>query len=208
MPVLANARHELYCSHRAKGMAPAKAAIAAGFATGSAVYSSLEKDADIINRIQEKMDEIKLFRDQRKTAALEAARTVGKMTGYSRAWVLTQLAELASSAKADGDYAEANTALKMIGQHLGMFKGNTNEKDDENDVPSHLDMDTTEALLNGADAALQNQIPPGAPQKDFDLENAMKLIGQTGKNTVDPHDRKLPTDSETIVAHLDDEETD
>lgn len=125
MPALSNQRHELYCAQRARGMVPAKAAIAAGFAAGPSIYTNLEKDPEIIQRISELLEEYRLHKEQRRVAALEAARMVGKTVGYTRAWVLEQLAEVAAQARADGEYGEANNALKLIGQELDMFKGHS-----------------------------------------------------------------------------------
>lgn len=201
MAQLPNERHELYAKHRARGMKPAQAAIASGFASGSAVYAGLEKDHEVQARVAELMDEIKLKKEQQRAAAVASAREVGALTGKSKAWVIQQLAENAQMARQDGDYANANTALKMIGDELGMFKGGSaGEVEDANGVKTY-DMDVLESVLDQARAELTP--PEDAPGlRDAPLPaDALKLIeghGAAAKRIREA--RRLSTGSETDVA--------
>lgn len=202
MPRLGNERHELYCQHRAKGMVPSKAARAAGFATGSSIYSELENNPDVVGRITELMRSFEEKKDQNRIAAEEAARVVGQMTGFSRAWVIEQLAATAIEARQSREFAESTHALELIGKEFGMFKGN-NEQGDGSMVSPHLDMDSTEALLRKAEEPLQIEAEPKDEPPDIELIE--KLI--KGNRSMRAKDRKLSTGSETDVAPILDGET-
>ncbi len=202
MSRLANERHELYALHRAKGMIPKKAAIAAGFAAGSSIYSTLEEDAEMVTRISELTHDIQLKREQNRAAALEAAKMVGQVTGLTKSWVLQRLAENAVAARDDGMYKESNDALKMIGDEFGMFKGTSS--DDENDPTKRtvIDLDKTVALLDNASDAMQTINP--TVEKPVDMELVERLI--SGNKPVRQKDRVLTTGSETDVAMKPDSE--
>lgn len=169
MPRLANDRHETYALLRAKGMKPPQAAQGAGFVAGSAVYSELEKDPEIKARAQELLDENNLKRDQMRTAAHEAAKVVGQMSGVSKSWVLQKLAENAQMAAQDGDYKESNAALKLIGDEFGMFTGASGEGSDQGDGKRSYDLDTMSALLDKAAETLPTPAPKVDPNVAFDL---------------------------------------
>jgi hypothetical protein len=77
-----------------------------------------------------------LKREQQRTAAMEAAKMVGQVTGVSKAWVIQQLAENAINAKQDGDYGESNAALTLIGKEYGMFQGGSAIKEGDDETPS------------------------------------------------------------------------
>jgi hypothetical protein len=181
MPRLANERNDLYARHRAKGMAPSKAAIAAGYATGSST-THLENDPEIVTRISEYIDQFKSEREAQRAAAVEAAKVVGSMTGVGRSWVIQQLAEVASLAKQDQDYAQANRALELIGKDFGMFAGGS-DGDGESTVPRTLDLDALANMLDKAHDALP--APAADPLRTFDDSVALGLIeGQTQVRTV------------------------
>lgn len=198
MPQLPNTRNELYAGHRARGMSPSKAAMAAGYASGSSTASQLEKDPAVVARIEELLEELTLKRDSQRTAAIEAAKVVGEMTGYSKGWVIQKLAEVAQLAASADDFKAANEALKLIGEEFGMFKG-ASGLDDSNDSG-------VKALDLGALTALMDQNPGAAgpmldvtPDKDQPLDAAtLSLIeGQGARRKAN---RKLSTGSETDVA--------
>lgn len=196
MSRLANERNELYARHRAKGMIPAKAAIAAGYAPGSST-THLEQDPEVLARISELMDEMRLQRESQRAAAIEAAKMVGQLTGVTRSWVIERLAENAQLAAQDGQFKESNEALKLIGQDFGMFEGGSGEDPTEN-VPKTFDMDKLDAVLTDGASALPS--PMINPSKTFDPSMALDLIeGQTKKPNLAAA-RQLTTGSETDVA--------
>ena len=200
MPRLANERNELYCYHRAKGMIPKKAMVAAGFPQGGSTYQQLEEDPEVVARISELTHEIQLKREQQRAAALEAAKTVGQITGTSKAWVLQKLAEIAVDAKAEGDFDNAIKAVKLIGDEYNMFKGASAVNEDENATSQVVDASQTENLLDTAENALAPPIiPDTAPkQPEPDFEQIERLIGSTKRVT--SKERQLSTGSETDVA--------
>lgn len=196
MPRLSNERQELYCIQRARGMLPSKAAIAAGYATGSAVYTQLESDVQITVRIGELMGELEERKEARRHAALAAAKTVGEMTGVGRAWVIQKLAENAQLAQDAGDFKEANEALELIGKEFGMFEGSSSAEDERTgDALANLDFDKLDQVLN-------RNLPPVNPSSPVvDTEEAMRLIeGQTkASERIRRSRRSIDTGSETDV---------
>lgn len=199
MPRLGNDRNELYCKARAKGAIPSKAAIVAGYAQGTST-THLEKDAEIVARIAELTAEHELQREQQRTAAMEAAKMVGQMTGVTRAWVIQKLAENAQNAANDGLFKESNDALKLIGQDFGMFNGGSDD-DESSNVPKTLDLDALSAVLNTTHEALEApELSAIEQSKQFGPEVALELIqGQTKPMRL-AEERELSTGSETDVA--------
>ncbi|ARB14892.1 hypothetical protein Ccr29_gp336 [Caulobacter phage Ccr29] len=169
MPRLANDRHELYALMRAKGMKPQAAAQAAGFVAGSSIYAELEKDPEVQARAQELLDENNLKREQMRTAATEAAKVVGQVSGLSKAWVLQKLAENAQMAAQDGDYKESNAALKLIGDEFGMFSGASSEGTEGQNGERTYDLDAMSALLVKGTATIPVAPPKVDPSAAFDL---------------------------------------
>lgn len=213
MARLANDRNELYARHRAKGMNAAKAALAAGYAPGSST-THLEQDADIVARIAELFEEQQAQRAAQREAAIEAAKVVGQMTGVSRAWVITKLAENAQNAASDGQFKESNAALELIGKDFGMFTGGSGD-DPSSNVPKTMDLDKLDGLLG---QTMEGLIPEAksdaALSREFGNETAMELIQgmmvepvkpakPPKAEKVNPRDRRLTTGSETDVALLD-----
>lgn len=200
---LMNEKHEIYARHRAKGMLPSKAAVAAGFAAGSSIYSKLEADPDVLARIAELMEEYEMRREQMRAAAREDGKVVGQLTGVGKSWVISQLAENAQLARMDGDFKESNVALMKIGEHFGMWKGDgkdPNDKTTEN--TSVLDVDELNALTEGTQNALDkaDDIALDKKQNDNLTERALRLIGSTVKSKVD-----MKTGSETDAGLFHDE---
>lgn len=234
MPRLDNDTREQYCRHKARGMNSTKASLAAGFAPGSST-SHLDKDPEVLARIQELTTEFQEKQAQQRAAAVAAAKVVGEMTGVGRAWVIEKLAENAQNAAHDGDYKESNAALELIGKEFGMFQGQQNDEGSSGSaVPPTLNMDALESVLDSAQGALPSPDTAGKPVADPAL--AMKLIEGQGSrhkagvpaelpdvdealeqveritspnrrdNRVRPHERRLSTGSETDVALHDDED--
>lgn len=193
MPKLANERHELYAMHRAKGMVPAMASKASGFASGSSIYSTLEQDAAIIQRIAELMEELKDRKAERRAAAQEAAKVVGQTVGNSRLWVLEMLAENAAMARDEGDFKESNEALRMIGEELGMFEGGSDPDSPDGKIPNRINVDDMHALTSKL--AKMRELPP--PEPPDSLERALKIIGN---NRVPAQEREISIGSEVDVA--------
>lgn len=207
MPVLDNAKQELYCKHRANGFVPKKAAQAAGYATGSAIYQGLEEDANIVERIHELIDE----RNEAKAARMAAAQakalaegqTVGSLTGVSHSWVIEQLKMNAEDARESGDFKESNASLKLIGEHLGMWGGGTGGSTPGAGAfleggQQLIDLDAIDKLIGVTDAF--HPLVEGPKEITVaDRATAIDLIaGQGAKNLT--AERQLTTGSETDVA--------
>lgn len=193
MPRLANERQELYARARATGALPAKSAVMAGFSTGSAIYSKLEEDPDILSRIVELTEEINLKREQQREAARESARVVGQVTGVGKAWVISQFAENAQLARNAGDFKSSNEAIKEIKGILDEAGGTSPESSS-----MHIDLDNIEALTNVADKILNPPKEIGDPM--MEAERAIQLIGGSSSKSVKPKDRIITTGSETDIA--------
>jgi hypothetical protein len=214
MPQLANERQELYAKMRAKGFPPAKAANAAGYAAGSAVYAGLEKDPDVLNRIAEIMDELNERKEAQKLAAMEAAKVVGQLTGIERSYVVRKLAENAELAQRAGDFKESNAALKLIGEDLGMFKGPTgDDSSGQSTLPPTFDLDALHSVLDralpGPTEPTEEEIEALTPVQDS--EAMMKLLD--GHKAVQQrrsanNERALLTGSETDAAFTADPDLD
>ncbi len=186
MPRLNNEKHELYCRHRAGGMAPNKAKIAAGYAAGSGQQTELEKKPEIVARIEELLEELRAKREANRIAAREAGKIIGQMTGASKAWVIQQLAENARNAAHDGAYKESNDALKLIGEELGMFKGGSADGVAAGETDHIIDQDVLDVLAPEQTPPTDVEfevINPGAEPEDPETsEAALRLIeGHTPK---------------------------
>ncbi|UTU09795.1 putative terminase small subunit [Caulobacter phage BL47] len=210
MPVLANARQELYAKHRANGFVAKKAAQAAGYATGSAIYQGLEEDPEIIARIQELMDERAEAKAARMAAAqakaLAEGHTVGTITGVSHAWVIEQLKMNAEDAREAGDFKESNASLKLIGEAMGMWTGSGNDGGPGGSFNPNggegamqlIDLDAIGQLVQVTDqfhAKLEGPTEVSVDQRD----TAMMLIAGQGTKSLAPQ-REMSTGSETDAA--------
>lgn len=205
MPVLANPRQEIYCKHRAKGLNPQKAAIAAGYSNGSGTASNLENDPDVVKRIEEIMEADEVRRVQAREAAIASAKMVGAMTGVSRAWVLEQLAENAKLAANDGEYRDSNSALELIGKELGMFQG-ASKGTNEDTAPPPMSLDAMTSIMQEAEA---NR--PALPMKDDEeifnptADDIRDMLGgQLGGAPNLAKARELSLGSETDIAFHED----
>lgn len=180
-------------------MIPSKAAMAAGYAAGTST-THFETDPEIIARIAELMDEHTAQRDAQRTAAIEAAKVVGQMTGVTRAWVIQKLAENAQMAQQAEQFKESNAALELIGKDFGMFSGGSDEEN-AGGVPKSFDMDKLDALLNqSTDALVPEALTAVEQSKVFGEDTALELIqGQVRTKRLD-EDRKFITGSETDIA--------
>lgn len=208
---LANPKHELYAKHRANQFIPKKAAVAAGYATGSAIYTELESDPDIQQRINELMDERNARKEAMRVAAQEAGKVAGELSGVSQGWVMTQLRNISDQALDAGDFKEAKEAAVKIGEHLGMFgkpgEGGTG-REGNGDGQMMIDLDTVAALTRQTDH-LQPQL--AAPiETDPDVIAALIegqgtdigaiLAGTAATSRKSIPKRTLSTGSETDVA--------
>lgn len=214
MPVLPNPKHENYSRHRANGLSPAKAAQVAGYAPGSGITTELEANEEMKARIQEHVDARMNMKERQHVASMSAARAVGEAVGISRGWVINKLMENASEAAKDGDYKESNAALKMLGEHVGMFGGGGADPNDPNNLgPAGNDLlnaTTMEKIENMDDELAQFEETAEKPAPDTE---AVKLLvgadlmreaeGKLGK----PAPRGLSTGSETDIALREDDPT-
>jgi hypothetical protein len=203
MPKLLNERHELYATYRAKGFSPAKAALSAGYASGSSTSAELEKTPEIEARRDELIEELRLKREMARNAAVEASKVIGQMTGVGKAWVLTKLSENAQLAMSDGEYKDANEALKLIGEEFGMFKGGSAADPNAEMMSDTFNLDTLEAILGKSDDAV-DPMKVLAPPTD----EAIRLIEGFDSGKKLAAERRLQTGSETDVALTDEVDVD
>ena len=110
MPILQNAKHEVYCQHRAKGENKAQSARAAGYSekTASVQACHFEKRPEVQQRIQELSDR------GTDLAVVELA--------LSKEWVLTELQNLYLIGKRKEQVSAATRCLELIGKEIGMFQ--------------------------------------------------------------------------------------
>lgn len=204
----------MYARHRSKGMTAAKAAPAAGYSPKSST-THLEEDPEIRARIDELRAEHESVKEQQTIAAREAAKVVGQLAGYGRAWVIQQLAEVAGLAKNDGEYKDAVNALELIGKDFGMFKG-TSEEDGSN-IPKTTDLDALASLVNSAHEALPvvediHAMPPLEESEAAELIAGQKRAEadtpRTATNTVTVSDSDEPFDYDALRRSLEDGEYD
>lgn len=186
MPLLEDKRQEQYAKYRAKGILPTKAAVLAGYSTGSSISTKLEADEAVLVRIQELIEENVLKKEQQRAAARASGEEIGKFAAIGRAWVLRELAENAAMARLEGKFADSTAALTKIGEEFGMFKGSTDpdKPGGGNTLPSALDFDALNALTDKAHSAINPSLP--APLASLDVDEAMqerafKLIEGNGK---------------------------
>lgn len=155
-------------------MNAAKSAIAAGYTPGTNT-KHLEENPEIIARMAELHEEFQLHKEQQKQAAIEAARTVGQLTGVGRSWVIRELAEVAGLAKQQEQFKEAINALELIGKDFGMFTGGGSEDEGKN-VPQNFDVDTLGHVLQGAMDAIPKELSDMEKARVFGEDTAMALI--------------------------------
>lgn len=204
MTKLPNERHELYAQHRARGFAPSKAGLAAGYAQGSSTISELEKTPEVMTRVDELLEEQRTKKEQNRAAAIEAAKVVGNLTGQSKAWVMQKLAEVAALAMSDGEYKDANEALKLIGEEFGMFKGGSADDNDGATQVTTVNLDAIEAITGHQMGDTATLIPAPLIREEAPVaevsEDALKLIQGHSKRKPLAEARQLSTGSETDVA--------
>lgn len=167
MPVLINARHEMFAHEIAKGASSRDAYKAAGFTTESpgaidACASRLLKSAKVRARIEEIQASI-------------SARVVEK-TAVTKAWIIAKLVENVERAMASepvrdakgeptGEYkyngAVANRALELLGKEEGMFV-DRKEIGAPGDFSNLDDAELREFIVSGAAELLDYKLGRGA----------------------------------------------
>ena len=120
MPALGNARHERFAQELAKGKSASEAYVLAGYEESRSAASRLSANVNV----QARVDELK------ERAAANVSLT--------REWVLEQLVDNASKAKAAGDFGPSNQALNLLGKELGMFVERTENVNIEHVVSDDL----------------------------------------------------------------------
>ena len=103
MPMLRNAKHEMFAQALAKGMDVDEAYVEAGYTHNRGNASRLKATENVKARVAELMGR---------------AETGVVLT---KQWVLEQLIDNAAEAKKAGQIAPANRALELLGKELGMF---------------------------------------------------------------------------------------
>lgn len=114
MGALSNPRHERFVQELAKGVSASDACRAVGIDPRNS--TRLMKNDEISRRLEELQE-----------------RAVSNVL-LSREWVLEQLVDNASKAKAAGDFGPSNQALNLLGKELGMFVDKTENVNINHDV--------------------------------------------------------------------------
>lgn len=123
MPALANPRHERFAQELAKGKSQSDAYQNAGYEPSEPNASRLTRNDKVAARVAELQE-----------------RAVENVM-LSREWVLEQLVDNASKAKAAGDFGPSNQALNLLGKELGMFVERTENVNIEHVVSGDLPTD-------------------------------------------------------------------
>lgn len=137
MTKLANDKQEKYCNRRARGMIIIDSYIEAGYQSNTGNASKLENQPHILARIAELRD-IEADREKR----LEEGRSLlmhegGDPEDITLRWIQMELIENLRNARRDGNVREANNAIKMIAQTVGLLTpGKQAKKADPNDSNS------------------------------------------------------------------------
>lgn len=131
MPALKNTRHELFCIGLVSGKKQYQSYVDAGFASNeknsSKMASLLSQKVDIKARIAELIEDRTKFQ---QNMVADLPTSIAKQTGeVTKEWIVTQLVMLVEESKAASQFGAANAALKMLGEHIGMF-GKKTIKDD------------------------------------------------------------------------------
>ena len=130
MPVLVNAKHELFAQELAKGKTAESAHGLAGYKASRSGATQLKQNLSISNRVSELLVEREFIHAQATADAV-------KSTGLTKQWVIETLKENVARAmqakpvkvdddgEAIGEYqyqgSVANRALELLGKELGMF---------------------------------------------------------------------------------------
>jgi hypothetical protein len=130
MPVLANAKHELFAQELAKGISADQSYETAGFKPNRHNAATLARKQHILDRVAEILVE-------RESIHAQATADAVKSVGLTKQWVIETLMEnvaramQAKPAKVDdegaavGEYvyqgSVANRALELLGKEVGMF---------------------------------------------------------------------------------------
>jgi phage terminase small subunit len=114
MPSLPNPRHELFAQALADRQTADKAYVLAGYKANRGNASELNRDERIVNRVAEILNQ----RERKVTAATE--RAINRMA-ITKADVMQMLLDDRQFAYEQGQPAAAITAVKLLGQEIGMF---------------------------------------------------------------------------------------
>ncbi len=116
MRQLGNSRREQYAQLRARGFPPTKAATSAGYSPNSSISTTLDRDPAVIARVEQLSCEHAKVRASRA----EALRSV-EASEINSVWVMQELVRVVADCREDRDYRNANAALKLIGEQIGMW---------------------------------------------------------------------------------------
>lgn len=130
MPVLPNAKHEVFAQELAKGMSADKSYETAGFAPNRHNAATLARKQHILARVAELLADREAIHGQATAEAI-------KSTALTKQWVIETLMEnvarsmqakpasIDEEGKVIGEYqyqgGVANKALELLGKELGMF---------------------------------------------------------------------------------------
>lgn len=129
MPILPNAKHELFAQELASGKSAEEAHGLAGYKASRSGASQLKQNLNISNRVSEILREREAIHGQATADAIKA-------TALTKQWVIETLMEnvakamqaksvLDNEGNPVGEYSYqgnvANRALELLGKELGMF---------------------------------------------------------------------------------------
>ena len=123
MPKLDNAKQELFCRFLARGLTQVEAYERAGYVRNKGNASILAAKPDVMLRVEELINDREArtrIEAEERNEKLKSAETTEDL-GLNRNWILAELMDNALKAKEMGQFAAANSALKLLGEELGMF---------------------------------------------------------------------------------------
>lgn len=123
MAALMNTRRELFCIGLVDGKSQSEAYRGAGFGPGtkdvSTVASILAKQPEVRARIAELIEDKTKF--QQRIAGNSETGVIKSSGVVTKEWIVSELVQLVQDAKNASQFGAATQALKMLGEHIGMF---------------------------------------------------------------------------------------
>lgn len=169
MPQLPNAKHESFAYSVAKGMAQADAYVHAGYKDSPPSASRLAKLPIVAKRIAEIREEMQAAARAIVQAPTEANAQTMVELGIDLDWCVREFQDIAEKAKAAGQFAPANAAVKNI-QGIVEIKS-------AKDPSGKTEEDSKYSLKEiGSIADMLSSLPEQPVMKDVTPAPAPKLI--------------------------------
>lgn len=154
MPKLPNDKHDMFAHGLAKGMSKADAYVHAGYNDSPPSATRLSQKPEVVQRVQEIRQDMMAAAKELIALPTEENAIAFAATGMTLEWCMEEFKDIAEKAKAAGQFAPANAAVKNIQGIIEMKTAKENGKDSDSDEPRIKLSDATEFAK--ALAALRN----------------------------------------------------